>query len=238
MKILISISDLSIGGAQTFAVRLANALSVNHSIYIYNYELLQKHHESALINKLLSNIKIIYMPPLLGWLSMKVDGILYRLKLQPRIFDYIKKIHFKISVLLIHRIDVVNTHLYHSDNFVVSALYKSTIPIIMSDHGDYRFVIKQGISNLNEVSNIVSRINGIIYPSLSNTKVISKYINNYKAIEKTIYYGFLNEKKNRHPELAREKLRISEKAFVFGMVARGISEKGWDEVWNGCQRHF
>lgn len=230
MKILISISDLSIGGAQIFAVRLANALSINHSIYIYNYELLQKHRESALLQKLPPNAKVIYMPPLFSWLSMKLDKILCKIKLKPVAFNYVKKLHFKILTLFVYRIDIINTHLYHSDSFVVSALKNSKIPVVTSDHGDYRFVIERGISTLNEIKDIVNRVNGIIYPSHSNTQFICRYMDLYKALEKTIYYGFLDEKSNGYTESARKKLGISEKAFVFGMVARGVSEKGWAEA--------
>ncbi|BAZ47948.1 hypothetical protein NIES4103_05530 [Nostoc sp. NIES-4103] len=231
MKILISISDLSTGGAQTFAVRLANALSVRHSIYIYNYELTEKHHESVLPQKITSDVKLIYMPKLLSWVFTKIDNRLYRLKFKPKVLDFFKKLQFKIAVLLIYRVDVINTHLYHSDNFVVSLLEKYKIPIIMSDHGDYRFVIETGISTLDEVTKIMNRVDGIVYPSRSNLQVISKYINNYdKPIEKTIYYGNSHEDRKINSQSAREKLGISANTIVFGMVARGIPDKGWAEA--------
>ncbi|MBD2343415.1 glycosyltransferase family 4 protein [Anabaena subtropica] len=229
MNILISVSDLSIGGAQIFAVRLAIALSQNHSVYIYNHELFQKHNTSRLLQELPHNIKTIYLPSRLNWLAIKADALLLRFKINAQIRRIIRFLYFR-AIIHFYNINIINSHLYPSDQFVVNALKSYKIPIIMTDHGEYRYVIEEKISTLEEVHKIANRVNGIVYCSRSNEEIFSKYIKEYKPLERIIYYGFFRENKRNITNCARENLGIPKSSFVFGMVARGIPEKGWNEA--------
>lgn len=230
MRILISISDLRIGGAQTFAARLAQALSQNHSVYIYNYELSSHQPQDTIVNQLATNLKVIHLPHLISRLAKKVDRILANnLGFKPRVWEFIKSLHFRV-MLALYKIDIVNSHMYHSDRFVTNTLHNSSFPIVMSNHGDYRYIVERGTSTVAEVLKIINRINGIVYLSDSNAEDISKYTTNFKAVAKKIYNGVFPPIQKNYSESARKQLQISENAFVFGMVARGIPEKGWAQA--------
>jgi glycosyltransferase involved in cell wall biosynthesis len=240
MKILISISSLNIGGAQTFAVRLAKGLSQKkHSVYLYNYEyfcnpeldyqLLKNQNSDEKTEGLLADLKILAYPPFLEKLAENIDKILYKIGSKSRVKKLFKRFHFQ-AITAFYRIDIVNSHLYHSDQFVTHVLQNSSIPIILSDHGDYRYVVEKKTASLAEVDRIVQRVNGIVYPSYSNAQNFSRYTINSQAINEVIYLGIFPGERKNYSESAREKLKIPESSFVFGMVARGIPEKGWSEA--------
>ncbi|OKH53128.1 hypothetical protein NIES2101_12400 [Calothrix sp. HK-06] len=234
MNILISIDNLGIGGAQKFVLRLAQALSQKHHVYIFshaNYK--QKIQESIFIAQLPPGIKTIYFPfilHLIKWLAFKIDHlILDRLKINLSLCQIITIWFFKKEIFR-HNIDIINSHLFYSDCIAVNALSNSQIPIIATDHGDYRNVTQYGDYTWDEVFTMLNQVDAIIYPCRYNAQDISKKIGNIKAIQEIIYYGLSSENIETYLEYPRQKLGISEEAFIFGMVARGIPEKGWFEA--------
>jgi glycosyltransferase involved in cell wall biosynthesis len=229
VNILISISNLALGGAQTFVSRLASELSKNHVVYVYN--LFDDGSANKIKSRFSPNIKIIsFSIPLLCQRFLgKLDSLFLKLGLKVTSSEFIKLLHFRL-ILAYLKIDVVNSHLYHSDNFVVNALQKYSTPIIITDHGDYRYVIKEKIGTSASILKIFSRVDAVIYVSESNAASITKYTANSQAIMRKIYYGVSRPTQKSHFFSGRRKLEISEEARVFGMVARGIPEKGWAEA--------
>lgn len=227
MKILISITNLAIGGAQTFIARLATSLSASHSVYIYN--LSPDAAKDTIIDRLPDNIKIISfsLPSLVQRLLWKLDRLALKFGLKVTISEELRRLHFRV-VLALLKIDIVNSHLYHSDNFVV--MQSSTTPVVITDHGDYRYVVQEKIGSLDTVLKIFSRASGIIYVSDSNAAALSKYVENSLAFMKKIYYGVTPSVQSSYPISGRQKLGIPEDALVLGMVARGIPDKGWAEA--------
>jgi L-malate glycosyltransferase len=234
MNILISIDNLGIGGAQKFALRLAQALSKKHQVYIFSHaSYKQKIQELPFVEEVSPDVKVIYLPFILyfiAWVAFKIDNlILSRLKIELRLYEIIKSFYFK-KIISKHHIDIINSHLFYSDSFVVSSSVNHRIPIIVTDHGDYRNVVQYGDYTWEQVYNTLSKVDAIIYPCQYNAQHLSKKIGNIRAIQETIYYGLLTEDREIYHESGRQKLGISEDAFVFGMVARGIPEKGWAEA--------
>ena len=231
MKILISITNLAVGGAQTFVSRLATELSASHSVYIYNLKIFNKGAEDTILDRFPPNVKLISfsLPSLVHRFLWKLDNIILRLGFKVTLSEALRHIHFR-SILAYLQIDIVNSHLYLSDNFVVNALKSSATPIVITDHGDYRYVVKDKFCSSDTVFKIFKRANGIIYVSDSNASALSDYVKTSRAILKKIYYGVALSVKSSYPLSSRQKLGIPEDAVVFGMVARGIPEKGWAEA--------
>lgn len=235
MNIFISIDNLGIGGAQKFVLSLAKELSKKHNIYIFSHaNHKQKIQEATFIYQLPDNIKIIYFPfilHLIKWLAFKIDYlILNKIKINLTLCRTITILFLRQEISRHKKIDIINSHLFYSDSVVVNALSNLKIPIIVTDHGDYRNVTQHGDYTWDDVSNVLEQIDGIIYPCQYNAKYLSKKIKNVRAKQAIIYNGFPMEDKKIYPELARQKLGISENALVFGMVARGIPDKGWAEA--------
>ena len=228
MRILIAVSNLQVGGAQTFISRLSSEMHMHHSLYIYE---VCPHGSENIVSILPEEVKIYRLPFILEWTGRKVNGVLKRFKISLNVLLMFKQFHFR-SILRIHRVELVNTHLYHSDLFVTSTLQKSKLPIVLTDHGDYRFAIDHQISTLSEIHRIFGRINRVVYPSDSNADSLSSYFGNLEEHGVKIYYGIHDPEYDHHSLSAKNKLGLELSDFVFGMVARAIPQKGWNEAIN------
>lgn len=229
MRILISLSHLRIGGAQTFVVRLLNELSAKHSVYLYDFEFFSSQHSNNVLGMLQNEVTVLRFSPLLDWVGKKVNGLLRRIKVKFNAWQALRELHFR-WLLHDYRIDLVNTHLFHSDYFVTKTLRNSSLPIVLTDHGDYHFVAVQGIGTLEEIQRIFDRADQVIYISDRNLESLSKYRIDIKYRGIKIYNGVAKPDCTHIPKTARERLKIAPVDFVFGMVARGIPEKGWAEA--------
>jgi len=234
MNILISISHLNIGGAQTFAARLAKGLSNNHAVFLYDYEYVPSNQLNSVLNILPEEVRVLKLPRFLDRLGKKLDYYVQKLNLNVNIWLFLKRTHFR-ALLKIHRIALINTHLYHSDRFVTGSLQHSKLPIVLSDHGDYRFVIQENTATVEDVEQIFNRVNQVVYVSNSNAEVLSKFLEKFGYGTK-IYYGIPKPASSQWDQNARKKLGIQPTDFVFGMVARGIPEKGWAEAIEAFKR--
>jgi L-malate glycosyltransferase len=227
MKILISISNLMIGGAQTFVIRLATGLSEHHCVYVYN--LSPELNETTLATRFPPQIKIAYLPLPLNYLARKIDKYLNKLGIKSKLLTKFKAWHFQY---ILHKlnIDVINSHLYHSDDFIVFEVNRQNIPLAITDHGDYRYVLREQLADKNRIIEIFERVNGIVYVSDSNAASLAPWIANSSAIKHKIYYGVPQPIVKGNTTIEKQNLKISPQALVFGMVARGIAEKGWTEA--------
>jgi glycosyltransferase involved in cell wall biosynthesis len=199
-------------------------------VYVYTCDVPWKNHLSPLSKGLAKDAKIIYLPDSISLIASKVDSLLSRLRLRLGIEDLIRKAHLRVALYLVGSVDAINTHLFHSDRFIVEALSTSAIPIVLSDHGDYRYVIREGLSNQSEVCELLNRVDAIICPSKSNAQIITGYSMSLSSKTQIVYNGACFDRGPLHAESARLKLGISSEAFVFGMIARGIPQKGWSEA--------
>jgi len=229
MKILIAITNFMIGGAQTFVVRLATSLSTRHSVYIYNLN--PNYTEDEIIKGLPSSVKLISfrLPWLLDRSLKRIDRLCWKFGWQKSIWELLKQLHFK-SILKILKIDIINSHLYHSDEFIASTIRKTKTPLIITDHGDYCYVVEQKKTDTSRVLNIFNRANGLVYISERNLKQLSKYTENSQLVLRKIYNGISTQFQQKYSVTGRWKLGIPDDAVIFGMIARGIQEKGWYEA--------
>jgi glycosyltransferase involved in cell wall biosynthesis len=236
MKILITISHLMTGGAQTFVIRLASALAKHHSVYIYNCNFFPI-ADHTLTERFSEDVKVIsFFPPssptLLNQALSKLERLTAKTGKKVKFRENLRKLHFQF-VLKQLKVDLINSHLYHADKFVVENV-KLPTSIIVTDHGDYKYVIEQQLSDRSSTQKIFKRINGIVVLSDDNARVISQYSPSNLPIRK-IYNGVALPQLQKAVS-GREKLKIPKDALVFGMVARGIPEKGWVELIQAFQQ--
>lgn len=236
MKITIVTESLVTGGAETFVLRLASALS--QSGHVITLFVLRGDLVSApLIGRLASNLPIVAVRlPWLPWV-MKLDGLLYRLGSG---FSFLR--WMQVNQLRKHLVaepqDVVHSHLLTADLVTARACNSLGRPWVSTMHGDY-LALEAKVSSraarildfdvaLREIESSVGHMVCIteqqqsqlsrVLPSLEETGRISKIYNGYAASTADIEDGSVPEALSRIPE----------GDFVVGMVARGIREKGWD----------
>ncbi len=235
MNILLATEVIQPGGAETFVLRLAAALQKagnNVRLFIFYKEPFRK----ELVQQLAPTVPIHFAGIPAGFLLQKMDGFFYRLGVD---FSFRKKaIASALGQLLVeHKIEIIHSHLLKTDEVCRLATVSSRIPTVTTIHGDYLQFFektKRGV-----------KIPLLHYPSkakknlqwLKNIACISdKQIHFFEEIFPKETNGKLRKIYNGYESNAELKmgkrtlLKIPENAFVFGMVSRGIPEKGWERA--------
>jgi glycosyltransferase involved in cell wall biosynthesis len=236
LKIVIVTEALCTGGAETFVLRLANALREKGRpvlIVILREDLINHDMVNEITNyDVLAPIKI----PCLR-LVLKLDGLLYKLGLQFSLLRWLQVLGLR-NLLLAARAAVAHSHLLTADLVTSRACRSLDIPWVSTMHGDYLAIEHKGnckaaripdfLAACLEVEHSLDHMVCItnhqmqqvqrLMPSLAAVDRISKIYNGYSLNKANVYAA-------HRPEVL---CQIPADAFVIGMVARGITEKGWD----------
>lgn len=126
------------------------------------------------------------------------------------------------------QIEIINDHIWWSDKLVYKAAADLNTRIVLSMHGCYEALLQhpewdEEFTGL--VSPILKRADEIIYATAKNKRIFEHVPVEGKTHQ--IYYGYELES---IPPKNRAELGIEEDSFVFGLVARGIKEKGFGEA--------
>jgi len=231
MKILLAVEDLGIGGAQTFVLRLAQALHLGgHEVHIYN-------HYTHLVNKklvqqLAPGVSIISYgsdTPRQDNLLRKAAGLGRRLGRPDWLRENRVIIHLRQTIQRL-KPDVVNSHTIKADYISAKALEGLNIPLVITMHGCYElFLHRVDAPEVTPKGNYaLQHAAAVVYLSNKNLEIFKRpgirplesVINQkiYNGFERDLMYGDYN---------TRATLGIPAEAKVFGMVGRGIPEKGW-----------
>ncbi len=201
-KILFVMPDFEIGGGQMLVIRLANYLAPFQDVYVYSAR--PWLYNENVVNMFSSMVNVI-----------DSHGDPKELR------EFIEK----------NDINIINSHIWWSDKVVYKAIKDmENITWIISMHGCYEALLENENWDVEFkiiVEEMFEKSNYIIYATEKNRKIFN-YLNYTKndKIEK-IYYGY--EIQNM-TAINKEILQIDKKTKVFGMVARGIKEKGWNEA--------
>lgn len=220
MKILISLTNLQIGGAQMFAIQLAQALiKKKHHVIIYSHQ-----SDYDVLN--VSDIKIFSLKKLgiLNTILWKINGILSKLHIYSRFYETINFYYFKL-VIKFFRPHVISSHMSYSDKIIsqISEKILKKYLFIPTLHGEYEL----GLSETTVIENIKKKSKGIIYTSDKNIALFHDYANPLRKIGIGLSSNFIENYLNK---ITKNDLNIPENDFVFGMVARAIPEKGWKNL--------
>lgn len=234
MNILIAIEDLRTGGAQVFGMRLAQALHQRgHRVYLYshyanyiNYPLLQQIAPAVPI--VIFNASV----PGLDWLTRKIQGGLRRLGRPFTGRERLVEQHLKRTLERLG-IEVLNSHMIKSDYVAAAAATAAqpAVPLVITMHGCYEeFLHKTTEPEVTQYSRRALRqAAGVVYLTEKNLEIFSvpgvRPLSDLPHAQ--IYNGFDGQFSAPDQLPSRAQLGIGEQDVVFGMVARGIAEKGW-----------
>ena len=239
MNILIACEDFRVGGAQVFCLNLGKALEKNHKVYVYSQykdyvdlELVRHHYPGARI--IVPNIPM-------DKIIRKVDTMLYKFNIDWSLRQYFVIRHIQ-STLNHLNIQLVHSNMLKSDYLFCKAMKKNTIPLVITMHGNYETFLSnirraKGeiiLNYIQKTNEIVKRINGLVYLTKKNLCILEELDSNgissaNNILVKKIYNGFTNKKLKSFID-GKGKLGIQKQHTVFGMVARGIPEKGWESA--------
>jgi glycosyltransferase involved in cell wall biosynthesis len=222
VNILLLIENLSMGGAETFLVRLAIGLKKRgHTVVVSVTN--NRFDESLAIRLHAAGITLIAPwwsnGEIYRWL-FKLSTILPKGSSSSTLIDHLHS-RFLRKLHRIHRFDVVNPHMTWAERRACLAFQHYPTRIVSTDHGDYRWKWSQGEMTAKEIT--FSRLNAVICPSFDNLRVVEGYPWSDRCQHGVIYYGY---EKPALPIIERLKL---EQPVKFCMVGRGGERtKGWD----------
>lgn len=232
MKILIVLEDLRTGGAQTFALRLAQALHVaGHEVSLYD----QYAHlvNQNLVRQLAPNASVISYgadSPVQDHLLRKADGLGRRLGRPDWLREGRVVQHLRQTIQRLQP-DVVNSHTIKADYVAARALAGLAIPLVITMHGCYElFLHKADAPEVTPKGNYaLQRAAAVVYLTAKNLEIFEQAgVRRLPSVlNQKIYNGFDGQFSAEKSQHTRAALGIPAAAKVFGMVARGIPEKGW-----------
>lgn len=237
MKILITLEDVRIGGAQTFALRLAQALHLaGHEVVLYSHYAHLVNLE--LVRQLAPGVALVSYgaeEPVRDWLLRKADGLARRLARRAEAHEQQVVNHLR-KYIQRFRPDVVNSHTIKADYVASEALGGTGVPLVITMHGCYElFLHKADAPEVTPKGNrALERARALVYLTEKNLEVFGEA--NVRPLgsllHRQIYNGFDAQFSADKSRYGRAALGIPADATVFGMVARGIPEKGWQHAIN------
>ncbi len=220
MRILMAMQSLAMGGAEKFFTNLATALSERHEVVCYIPAL---GCGDPMMKRRLDGLTV-HSIPLFTTFGYRVFYKL-TLLLQQRFPDFdpealwhdrnLRALHRK------HRFDIVNSQLMEGTRQVCRAFEHAKLPLTESDHGDFVMVDPQHPRH-NAV--IFRRLDALICPAEANRRKARLYPWRENLHLELIRYGY-----QPSPDTFTA-LPAEPGAITFGMVARGVVEKGWEEA--------
>lgn len=215
MRILMAIHSLAMGGAERFFTNLAHGLAEKHDVNCYIPALacgdlaMRQRLESLPIHSV-------------GWFTPFAYRMFYKLTLmiQRRFpaFDPETMLHtHRLQELhRLHHFEIVNAHLMPAARQVCTAFEHSRVPITKSDHGD--------TANADKSDAVMfRRLDSLICPAESNVLRARALPLRRDCLVSKIHYGYRGSA-SVEPALAPFA------GVTFGMVARGVADKGWAEA--------
>jgi len=236
--VLLVTPNLETGGAQTFLVRLA--IHLNRETPVHVYVIHPGTAGAANEIKLAeAGIRTIYQrrsASLLLWLQKRrwtaLGKAVARIGSRTGVLAAWDSWHLK-RLIRSKGVGIVNSHMYLADSYCCQVLGKTPVPIVTTLHGCYNLIVEeiaQGKCDPEYIAEftadterIAGRLNGIIY--LTDRQLSSvPVLRDAPAPKKKIYNGF------RTANLRQPSPVSNNTGLHFGMVARGIAAKGWEEL--------
>lgn len=233
MNIILASEVIHPGGAETFILRLAQALhKAGHKVVVFVF------YKEMLNRKLCTisapDVKVIAADIPASSLLSKVDGLLFRTKTDYKVRDYFIRKSLK-KLIRKKKTNIIHSHLLKVDKLCLDVTERLGIPVVNTVHGDYLQFFEKTKNNtpiplLNyseKAHSNLKRLSEVVCISDKQTSFFTKHFHNETKGKVTKIYNGYRAKVNDDSEALRNKLGIKKGDFVFGMVSRGIPEKGW-----------
>lgn len=233
MNIILASEVIHPGGAETFILRMAQALRKNGhnvSVFVFYNEMLNR----ELCRLIAPDVQIIPASIPASGIIRKIDSLLFRMKIDFSLRDiFIRKSLNRL--IQQQKTEVIHSHLLKVDKLCLDVAAQHNIPVVNTIHGDYLQFFdktKKGIPIplLNYTIKAPYNLKRLAATVCISDKQIGFFQQNFAKethgkISK-IYNGYIGTV-TEQASVLKQQLGIKESDFVFGMVSRGIAEKGW-----------
>ncbi len=226
MNIVIAIESFYDGGAEIFAIKLANELAKTQQVYfleLYPYSTKEKRQLHLLDTK---RIKLIQPGKNIfsDYLFRKVRNENYYLNNSKtkvsKFYRLLKKVQIKFFIKR-YKIEIVNSHSWVSDIYFASIKNELTIKLISTFHGHYELLTSKVLNFDVITKNALMKFDKVVYAAPGHKEILDKFGYPLTKREK-IFIGI------NMPLSAQITSYQQGTCFNIIMVARGIKEKGWE----------
>lgn len=232
MNILLATEVIHPGGAETFVLRLSRALqNAGHNVQIFIFY--KAGFNEGLYKTFAPGVPLSFAAIPAESLISKIDSLLFKLKIDLSLRNVFIKKSLKQKIKE-KGIQIIHSHLLKSDTICLAAAGNET-PVVTTIHGDYlQFYNKLSagiaIPLLNYDQKASGNLQGLSHIVCISDKQIQFFKEKFGEIThqklSKIYNGYDGVPSNTSSAL-RASINIPADHFVFGMVSRGIAEKGW-----------
>ena len=234
MHIVFYISRFGIGGIQTFVIQLAKELvqlpNVKVSIFCHYPEQANTNDNEAIPPEIeiltLSKNKrsIVIINTLRNWIKKVVPSFDFKEWLTTRFF---------LKMLQKEKVTIVHNNIQSGDENVYRAQQKLGIPYITTLHGAYKevtatvpFELKQQYQTIFD--RLLRTASNVVYLSSANLKPFEYVLGPLSSVQEKKFIRIFNGLKA--PDFKNTDLLTQTDTFVFGLIARGVIYKGWEEA--------
>jgi len=217
MRILMAMHSLAMGGAEKFFTNLVCGLHERHEITCYIPAL--RCSDPAMQARLPGEVHVAFISaftPLAYRIFYKLTLMIQRRfpSFDPEMALHVRRLH---ALHRRHRFEVVNAQLMPASRQVCTAFERCALPLTKSDHGDTR--------HPDPVADAVifRRLDALICPAEANAQAAKALPFHDRCRISTIPYGY-------RPSLQVSQALPPFEGTTFGMVARGVADKGWREA--------
>lgn len=220
--ILIAIESFYDGGAEMFAIRLANEICKYQKVVfveLYPYKSKPKKQRS-----LLNDRKINVVQAGKNVVGYILTQNLVRGRLRETLQSYYsrRKKRELVSVIKDNNIKIVHSHSWETDLYFARLKQVTSFKLIASLHGHYEFLPTEVNNFETRTQAIIPGIDKFVYLSKRHTETLDRFnIGADKRVK--IFYGL---DRVADSETVYEKGSLLKLIFI----ARGIAEKGWQET--------
>jgi len=227
INICIAIESFFDGGAEMFAIRLANELTKNHKVFFLE---LEPYRSSEKRQKLLLNANGLHcIQAGKNWLGEWLYGQNKVNRKTGRVVNALKAFYFAakkrqiIKIISNNEISVVNSHSWDTDVYFAACKLIVPFRLVSTFHGHYEFLKDKRADFDVDTLQTLQLVDVVVYTTNMHLKTLDYYrvptSRRYK-----IFYG----NTMRQTEKVTKYLPVE--VFKIVMVARGIREKGWEEA--------
>ena len=233
MKILLLTETLEPGGAETFVVRFANALSSAHDV-----KLVVLHSDKihpALQSKVVQQVAVETLDLPGKALLWKLDSLFRTLGVGWSIVHGLLRRRLR-KLVDQDPPDLIHSHLFHAD-WIASEIVRSSRPRpahIFTVHGDYAAYFDGSADPRlpdfrQNAARIVAGADAIVGVAREHLDFFRQHFPASAGRLHLIYSGY-SAPRTLNRNSSRQRLGLPDGKFLFGMVSRGVEKKGWREA--------
>jgi glycosyltransferase involved in cell wall biosynthesis len=227
IRVLIILPDMEVGGGQIAAIRLANAMAVDNTVFLVNAR--PDCYDSSLEERIDS--RVLFLEGTLGpssWATDREQGA----PTHNNLAEGQARLSVLINLAKFHQIEIIHTHVWWADRLGYHLCKALKIPWVIHMHGCYENLLNtpKGDPQFSKLlAPMMQTVAGVIYGSTRNLELFERYPELKLAKLVKIFNGF------DASQVDDTKLRESPKQkgiMKFCLCSRAIPEKGWEQAIN------